>query len=99
VEAALLIESGYHQKLDRLVLVTCTRAQQLERLTNPASGRSMSRQQAEQRIAAQMTTEQKREATAGKLDEIDCSGSLEQTKTQVQKLIDHLKKMAASESH
>src|SRR5690242_2360832 len=27
VEAALLIESGYHERLDRLVLVTCTREQ------------------------------------------------------------------------
>lgn len=98
VEAALLIESGYHKKLDRLVLVTCSREEQLDRLTNPALGRSMSRQQAEQRIAAQMTTEQKRAASAGKLDEIDCSGSLDETKKQVRELIERLRQMATSDA-
>jgi dephospho-CoA kinase len=94
VEAALLIEASYHQKMDRLVLVTCTREQQLERLTNPALGRAMSRDQAEQRIAAQMTMEEKRKLGAGKMDEIDCSGTLDRTKQQVRALIDKFKQMA-----
>lgn len=93
VEAALLIESAYHQRLDRLVLVTCTREQQLERLTNPAFGRTMSREQAEQRISAQMPLEEKRKVAH---DEIDCSGSLDDTKRQVQTLIKRLKQMAGS---
>lgn len=93
VEAALLIESGYHERLDRLVLVTCTGEQQLERLTNPAFGRVLSREQAEKRIAAQMPLEQKRKLTH---DEIDCSGSLDSTKSQVRKLVKEFKRAASS---
>ena len=93
IEAALLIESGYNQRLDRLVLVTCTREQQLERLTNPAFGRAMSREQAEKRIAAQMPLEEKRKLAH---DEIDCSGSLEYTKRQVRMLVEQFRQMAGS---
>jgi dephospho-CoA kinase len=92
VEAALLIEAAYHTRLDRLVLVTCTPEQQLDRLTNPAFGRAMSREQADQRIAAQMPLEEKRKLPH---DEIDCSGSLAYTKQQVQTLVEHLKQAAA----
>jgi dephospho-CoA kinase len=95
VEAALLIESGYHKGLDRIVLVTCPREQQLERLTNPAFGRAMSREQAEQRIAAQMLPEEKRKLGAGKIDEIDSSVSLDSTKKQVRMLVEQLKQAAA----
>lgn len=93
VEAALLIESRYHERLDRLILVTCTREQQLERLTNPTFGRAMSREQAEQRIAAQIPLEEKRKLAH---DEIDCSGSLDQTTKQVLTLVKQLKQMAAA---
>jgi dephospho-CoA kinase len=94
VEAALLIESGYHRNLDRIILVTCTHEQQLERLTNPALGRGMSREQAEQRIAAQMPVEEKRKQAADKLYEIDCSCSLDSTRRQIQKLVEQLKQTA-----
>jgi dephospho-CoA kinase len=93
IEAALLIESGYNQRLDRLVLVTCTREQQLERLTNPAFGRAMSREQAEKRIAAQMPLDEKRKLAH---DEIDCSGSLEYTMRQVRMLVEQFRQMAGS---
>jgi len=93
VEAALLIESGYDQRLDRLVLVTCSREQQLERLTSPAFGRAMSREQAEKRIAAQMPLEAKRTLAH---DEIDCSGSLEYTKRQVRMLVEQFRQIAGS---
>jgi dephospho-CoA kinase len=96
VEAALLIESGYHRNLDRIILVTCTREQQLERLTNPAFGRAMSREQAEQRITAQMPVEEKRKQAAGKLDEIDCSCSLDSTRKEIQMLVEQLKQTAGS---
>jgi dephospho-CoA kinase len=99
VEAALLIESGYHKGLDRIILVTCTREQQLERLTNPTFGRAMSREQAERRIAAQMPLEQKRKLGAGKIDEIDTSGSLDSTKAQVRTLVEQLKQKASSRVH
>jgi dephospho-CoA kinase len=96
VEAALLIESGYHRNLDRIILVSCTPEQQLERLTNPAFGRGMAREQAEQRIAAQMPLEEKRKQAAGKLDEIDCSCSLDYTRRQVRTLVKQLKQAAGS---
>ncbi len=96
VEAALLIESGYHQRLDRIVLVTCTHEQQLERLTNPVFGRGMSREQAEKRIAAQMPLEEKRKLAH---DEIDCSRSLDHTKEQVRALVAQLKQAARSGAH
>jgi dephospho-CoA kinase len=96
VEAALLIESGYHQQLDRLVLVNCTPEQQLERLTDPVFGRNMSLDQARKRIAAQMTVEEKRKLAT---DEIDCSGSLDDTKKQVRTLVDRLRRLAGSKSH
>ena len=38
IEAALLIEAGYHKKLDCLVVTWCTPEQQLARLTKSASG-------------------------------------------------------------
>jgi len=96
VEAALLIEAGYHEKLDRLILVTCTPEQQLDRLTNTSFGRAMSREQAEKRIAAQMPLEEKRKMATGKIVEIDCSGSLDDTKKQVRELVDRLKQTAGS---
>jgi dephospho-CoA kinase len=96
VEAALLIEAGYHEKLDRLILVTCAPEQQLDRLTNTAFGRAMSREQAEKRIAAQMPVEEKRRMAAGKIVEIDCSGSLDDTKKQVRELVDRLRQTAGS---
>jgi dephospho-CoA kinase len=96
VEAALLIEAGYHEELDRLILVACTPEQQLDRLTNTAFGRAMSREQAEKRIAAQMPVEEKRRMAAGKIVEIDCSGSLDDTKKQVRELVDRLRQTAGS---
>jgi dephospho-CoA kinase len=95
VEAALLIESGYHQSLDRLVLVSCTPKQQIERLTIPRFGRNMSLEDAQRRIASQMTLEEKRKIAH---DEIDCSGTLEHTREQVVALVDELKKLAAREA-
>jgi len=92
VEAALLIESGYHLQMDGLVLVSCTPEQQLERLTDPRFGRNMSREDAQGRIAAQMPWNEKRKLAH---DEIDCSGTLEQTREQVIQLVARWKAMAA----
>lgn len=91
VEAALLIEAGYHKSLDRLVVVWCTADQQLERLTSP-SGRGMTLEDAKQRIAAQLPVVEKRRLAT---DEIDNSGSLAATKRQVAELVVRLKSQAA----
>ena len=89
VEAALLIEAGYHSRLDRLVVVWCRPEQQLERLL----ARGLTREEADLRIAAQMPLEQKR-ALADDL--IDCSGPLERTRLQVEELVAKLKSLATS---
>lgn len=79
VEAALLIESGIHQHLDGLVVAWCRPEQQLQRL----AARGLSEEEARRRIAAQISVEEKlRYAT----EKIDCSGTLEQTRQQVQAL-------------
>jgi len=79
VEAALLVEAGFVQKLDGLVVTFCEPEQQLERLRT----RGMSEVEAKRRIAAQMPVEEKlRHAT----EEIDCSGTLEETRAQVRAL-------------
>ncbi len=87
VEAALLIEAGFHKGMDRLIVVWCKPNQQIERLTDPR-GRNMSREDAEQRIAAQMPLDEKRRMAT---DEIDNSGSLPGTRQQVEQIVARLK--------
>ncbi|HEY1471715.1 MAG TPA: dephospho-CoA kinase [Candidatus Acidoferrum sp.] len=88
VEAALLVEAGFTKYLDGLVVAFCTPAQQLERLL----ARGMSEPEARRRIAAQMPMNEKlRHATYT----IDCSGSLDDTRAQVQSLAAKLHKQAS----
>jgi len=85
VEAALLIEAGMAPKLDGLVVAWCRPEQQLERLR----ARGMSETEARRRIAAQIPIEEKlKHATYT----IDCSGTLEETRAQVQALTAKLQK-------
>jgi dephospho-CoA kinase len=79
VEAALLVEAGYHKNLDGLVVTWCRPEQQLERLR----ARGLSDEDARQRIAAQLPVSEKlRSAT----EKIDTSASLEGTRKQVEAL-------------
>ena len=88
VEAALLIESGIHQHLDGVVVAWCRPDQQLERL----AARGLSEDEARCRIASQMPVEEKlRYAT----EKIDCSGTLEQTRRQVEALAARLHRSKA----
>jgi dephospho-CoA kinase len=87
VEAALLVEAGYHQKLDGLVVTWCRPEQQLERLR----ARGLTDEDARRRIAAQLPEAEKlRHAT----EKIDCSGSLEDTRAQVEALAAKLRRRA-----
>jgi len=88
VEAALLVEAGYHERLDRLVVAWCRPEQQRERLR----ARGMSPEEIEKRIASQMPLEMKRRLAT---DEIDCSGALEETRRQTEALAARLKKLAS----
>ena len=79
VEAALLVEAGYHKNLDGLVVTWCRPDQQLERLR----ARGFSEEDARQRIAAQLPVSEK---LCYATEAIDCSGSLEDTRKQVEAL-------------
>ena len=89
VEAALLVESGIHKKLDGLVVAWCEPEQQLERLV----ARGLSEAEARRRIAAQMPVEEKLSLANEK---IDCSGSLEETRHQVEALAAKLRRRQAA---
>lgn len=91
VEAALLIEAGGHKHLDRVVVVWCRPEQQIERLMRE-SRRGMSRPDAEARIDAQMPLDEKRRYAT---DEIDNSGSIEETRERVCALVAQWKALAA----
>jgi dephospho-CoA kinase len=88
VEAALLVEAGFTKYLDGLVVTFCTPAQQLERLL----ARGISEVEARRRIAAQLPINEKlRLAT----HTIDCSGSLDSTRAQVESLAAKLHKQTS----
>jgi dephospho-CoA kinase len=85
VEAALLIESGIHESLDGLIVAWCEPEQQLERLL----ARGLNEAEARRRIAAQLPVEEKlRYAT----ERINCSGSLDETRYQVEALAAKLRR-------
>jgi len=88
VDASLMIESGFHRNFQRLVLVTCTLKQQVERLM---TRNGLTQEQARQRIALQMPLEEKR---AFATDMIDNSGTKEKTVMQVDALFEDLERTA-----
>jgi dephospho-CoA kinase len=88
VEAALIVEAGIHKKLDGLVVAWCKPEQQLERLR----ARGLSEEEARRRIAMQLSVAEKlRYAT----EKIDCSGSLEETRRQVETLAARLRRITS----
>jgi dephospho-CoA kinase len=89
VEAALIVEAGMHKHLDGLVVAWCRPEQQLERLT----ARGLSDEEARRRIVAQMPVEEKLRYAAEK---IDCSGTLDQTRQQVEALAAKLHRSQAA---
>ncbi len=86
-DAALLIETGAHSRMDRVVLVWCRPETQLDRLVKKCG---LSSEDALLRINAQMPLdEKKRYAT----HIIDNDGSVEETERQVRKLYGELKQI------
>ena len=77
IEAALIFEAGLHRKLDGVVVAWCLPEQQLARLIE----RGMNESEARKRIAMQMPVPEK---LALGSDKIDCSGSFEETRRQVE---------------
>jgi dephospho-CoA kinase len=89
VEAALIIEAGFNQNLNKLIVCWCRRAQQVERLLE----RGLTEEQALQRIAAQMPMEEKRSLAD---ETIDCSGTIEETERAVEHAVKRLMNAAAA---
>ena len=76
VEAALIVEAGYHKSLDRLIVCWSQPGQQLARLQE----RGFTSEQAALRIAAQMPMDEKRKFADFALD---CSGPFAETERQL----------------
>jgi dephospho-CoA kinase len=84
-DAALILESGARDSLDRIVVCWCRPEQQLERLR----ARGIPDEDARMRIAAQMPIDEKRKLA----DEvIDCSGSIQDTQKQLEDVLAKLKR-------
>jgi dephospho-CoA kinase len=85
VEAALIFEANLHKKLDGVVVAWCLPEQQLARLIE----RGLSEAEARKRMAMQMPAQEK---LALATDKIDCSGSLQETRRQVEALAAKLRR-------
>jgi dephospho-CoA kinase len=85
VEAALIVEAGFHENLDGLVVAWCTPEQQLARLLT----RGLSEAEARRRIASQLPVVEK---LLHATEKIDCSHSIEETRRQVEALAAKLRR-------
>lgn len=88
VDAALIYETGIGGRFAKMIVAWCRPEQQIERLMAKAG---VSREQAEQRISRQMPAEEKRRRADFV---IDCSGSIEETRRQVELLFPKLQELA-----
>jgi dephospho-CoA kinase len=84
LEAALLVETGLHSRLDGLVVVTASEEQQISRVM---AREGCSRDQVLARMHAQLSLEEKRRAAT---DVIDNSGDQATTQGQVESLVRRL---------
>jgi len=88
IDAALMIESGGYKRFEKLIVVYCDRETQIERLM---LRNHISRQDAEARIAAQMSSAEKRKHADY---EIDTTGGFDPTRKQVVELHRELQRMS-----
>lgn len=104
VEAALILEAGVNGRFDKIVVVTCTPQQKIDRFVRRvvASGRgsleadaAVAEKEAEKRIAAQLSDEDKIKVADFVIDN---SGSLEHTEEQVSKVMQELQAMVVQQS-
>jgi dephospho-CoA kinase len=90
VDAALIFEAGIGSRFTKVIVVWCSPEEQIERLMAKAG---ITRAQAEQRIAMQMPADEKRRRADYV---IDTSGSLEETRAQVENVWENLKRVRAA---
>ena len=84
VDASLMIESGFHKQFKHLIVVSCGIDQQVERLMER---NRLSREQALQRIGLQWPLQAKLPLATVVIDN---SGTLEQTRRQMDRLLETL---------
>lgn len=84
IDAALMIESGGYKRFDKLIVVFCERETQILRLM---ARNQISREDAEQRVAAQMSSDEKRKYADY---EIDTTGTMEEARQRVKQVYDQL---------
>ena len=84
LDAALMIESGGYKRFDKLIVVFCDRETQVERLMKR---NQISREDGERRIAAQMSSDEKRKYADY---EIDTTGTMEETRERVKEVYNEL---------
>ena len=87
VDAALIYEAGVADRFARILVAWCRPEQQIERLMAKTG---LSRQDALRRLASQIPAEEKRHRADYV---IDCSGSLEETRAQVEALYPELERL------
>ncbi len=88
VDAALIYETSIPGRFAKTIVAWCRPEQQIERLIAKTG---LSREEAERRITSQMPAEEKRRRADFV---VDCSGSLEDTRRQVETLYPVLKQLA-----
>ncbi len=88
IDAALMIESGGYKRFDKLIVVHCDRETQIERLMHR---NHITKEDAERRVAAQMSSDEKREYADY---EIDTSGGYDQTRQRVVEVHSELRRLA-----
>ena len=97
VEAALILEAGVNGRFDRLVVVTCSREQKIERYAQRVAAQggdaTNARAEAERRIAAQLPDDDKIKIADFVVDN---SGPLTSTQSQVDALMDKLQSESAA---
>jgi len=91
IDAALMIESGGYKRFDKVIVVHCDRETQIARLMQR---NHIARDDAERRIAAQMSSEEKLRFADF---EIDTSGTQEDTRNRVVALQSRLRELAVQE--
>jgi dephospho-CoA kinase len=88
IDAALLIELGYHQAMDKVIVVSATERQQIERLKKRDG---MDQEEAQKVLSSQMALEEKMKVA----DFVICNErSIEETKRKVREVFQELKRIA-----
>ena len=88
IDIPLLIETGGHRETDKVIVVVCTEAQQIERLRKR---NQLSKEQAQAMLSSQMPLEEKTTLA----DYVICSeGSLEETRQKARNVFQELKRTA-----